>query len=66
MSTSSLKVSALLFLTELTDYRASEAGKECQWKMRENKKASRPAYDLLIKDASRKRGRVFYTFFLDV
>tara|TARA_R100000773_G_scaffold44120_1_gene44126 strand:- start:3707 stop:3943 length:237 start_codon:yes stop_codon:yes gene_type:complete len=34
------------------------------WTLRENKKASRPAYDLLIRKYGQKRGRVVMSFFI--
>ena len=36
------------------------------WKVRENKKAPRPAYDLLVKPRGGKRGRVVFTVLLDL
>jgi CRISPR/Cas system CMR-associated protein Cmr1 (group 7 of RAMP superfamily) len=37
-----------------------------QYKVRENKKAPRPAYDLLMKPRGGKRGRVVFTVLLDL
>ena len=36
------------------------------WKLRENKKAPRPAYDLLVREYGKKRGRVVFTVLLDL
>lgn len=36
------------------------------WKLRENKNAPRPAYDLLVKENGKKRGRVVFTVLLDL
>jgi hypothetical protein len=35
-------------------------------KIRENRKASRPAWDVLIKEFGAKRGRVVYTLYADL
>lgn len=35
-------------------------------KIRENRKASRPAWDVLVKEFGAKRGRVVYTIYADV
>ena len=35
-------------------------------KIRENKKASRPAWDVLVREFGAKRGRVVYTIYADI
>ena len=35
-------------------------------KIRENKKASRPAWDVLVKEFGAKRGRVVFTLYADI
>ena len=37
-----------------------------EYRVRENKKANRPAYDLLVKPYGGKRGRVVFTILLDL
>ena len=37
-----------------------------EYRVRENKKAPRPAYDLLVKPRGGKRGRVVFTVLLDL
>lgn len=36
------------------------------FKIRENRKASRPAWDVLVKEFGAKRGRVVYTIYADI
>jgi len=36
------------------------------WKIRENRKASRPAWDVLVREFGAKRGRVVYTIYADI
>jgi hypothetical protein len=37
-----------------------------EYRVRENKKANRPAYDLVVKPHGGKRGRVVFTVLLDL